>query len=148
MKVCSTCGAAKPLEAFHRHRGRADGRQTTCKECKATYNRRYYRTEGHRHVEVRSRHRAALREAVAELIRRAKAVPCADCHRVLPVEAMDLDHVRGAKRGDAQAMRSRMGRSSVHAELAKCDVVCANCHRARTYERRVRDPILRAYGWL
>jgi hypothetical protein len=51
--------------------------------------------------------------------------------------SMDLDHVRGQKRCDlSQAAAAGLSLKSVEAEIAKCDVVCANCHRIRTHERR------------
>ena len=40
-------------------------------------------------------------------------------------------------------MIGRSGTERILAEVAKCDIVCANCHRARTFGRR-RDEALRA----
>ena len=49
---------------------------------------------------------------------------------------MDFDHVRGEKLIDVSRLRSgRPARARLDAELAKCEVVCANCHRRRTQMR-------------
>lgn len=37
-KVCSSCGANKPLEDFHKDRNRPDGRRSACKECRSQKN--------------------------------------------------------------------------------------------------------------
>jgi hypothetical protein len=65
-----------------------------------------------------------------------KDVPCMDCGNKFPPCAMDFDHVRGAKLFDIGRGKQR-NRPELVAEIAKCDVVCANCHRIRTAERRV-----------
>lgn len=62
-----------------------------------------------------------------------KDAPCADCGRTLPPVAMDFDHLRDKVIGIADM--SSWGRDKVLAELGKCELVCANCHRERT----VRD---------
>jgi hypothetical protein len=52
---------------------------------------------------------------------------------------MDFDHRPGEKKcfALANAMgQTRISAERLRAEIAKCDVVCANCHRIRTYERR------------
>ena len=50
--------------------------------------------------------------------------------------AMDLDHVRGAKVRNVSALVSGAYRLElIAAELKKCDVVCACCHRVRTAKR-------------
>src|SRR2546422_9407215 len=41
-----------------------------------------------------------------------------------------------SKRGLVTRMIGRAGRERILAEAAKCDVVCGNCHRMRTYTRR------------
>lgn len=65
---------------------------------------------------------------------RAKSVPCADCGRVYPFYVMEFDHVRGEKAfniGGAKVSRKRL-----LDEIAKCDVVCSNCHRERTWKNK------------
>jgi len=63
-------------------------------------------------------------------LRPLKTQPCRDCGGVFPPEAMDFDHVRGVKNVGIAQMWS-WGRDKVLAEVAKCDLVCANCHRVR-----------------
>lgn len=66
-------------------------------------------------------------------IREMKTKPCRDCGEVQPPEAMDFDHVHGEKVAGIAQMWS-WGRDKVLAEVAKCELVCANCHRERTVQ--------------
>lgn len=66
-----------------------------------------------------------------------KNKPCTDCGRLYPTECMEWDHVRGAKKF-AIADAPTRSRADVEVELLKCDLVCANCHRIRTVQRRRR----------
>lgn len=70
-----------------------------------------------------------------EMILAAKAKPCADCKVRYPAFVMDFDHVRGEKRA-AIGTHGRFGLKALAEEIAKCDVVCANCHRIRTWTER------------
>jgi hypothetical protein len=75
-------------------------------------------------------------EAQRRLIREAKNRPCADCTVTYPYYVMEFDHVRGEKKYNL----NRLGKMSaswdtIKAEIAKCEVVCANCHRERTHQR-------------
>lgn len=56
--------------------------------------------------------------------------PCADCGGVFPPVCMDFDHVRGEKLCNVAKMGTYAW-SRVLEEIAKCDLVCANCHRIR-----------------
>lgn len=82
-------------------------------------------------------HRAALRELVCGL----KSAPCADCNSSFPPKAMDFDHVRGNKIANVSILVKDSARATaVLDEIAKCDLVCANCHRMRTFNRRPAGP--------
>jgi predicted nucleic acid-binding Zn-ribbon protein len=59
---------------------------------------------------------------------------CSDCGYREHSEALDFDHVRGAKEF-AISQRVYYSIAKLEAEIAKCEVVCANCHRIRTFER-------------
>lgn len=69
------------------------------------------------------------------LVTAAKERPCTDCYGVFHPFVMDLDHVRGSKSFNCSKVSHSIDR--VLEEIAKCDVVCANCHRIRTYNRMV-----------
>ena len=80
------------------------------------------------------------RQPKLALINSLKAGPCKDCGRVFPVECMDFDHV--PDRGEKLFTLGPAGAScrpwdELRAEIDKCDVVCANCHRTRTLQRRM-----------
>ena len=78
-----------------------------------------------------------LRQA---MIQAAKQVPCADCRRKYPHYVMDFDHVRGEKSFSLNTAGTR-SLEAVRKEIEKCDIVCANCHRKRTYKRKQENGV-------
>jgi hypothetical protein len=92
--------------------------------------RRYYERNRALVRQRNDRKRAMLRQMVID----AKSVPCMDCGGIFPVCAMDFDH---RSRPDKEALVGRLVDSlserRLRAEMAKCDVVCSNCHRMRTF---------------
>ena len=75
--------------------------------------------------------------AQSRMLDRLKQRPCADCGGRFPSCAMDFDHRDPRqKRYTVSRMVGRAGTERIMAEVAKCDIVCANCHRDRTYRRR------------
>lgn len=69
---------------------------------------------------------------------RAKSVPCMDCGAPYPHYVMDLDHrpeFEKVKNVSRNAFWRTRPISEFVAEIEKCDVVCANCHRERSYQR-------------
>lgn len=75
---------------------------------------------------------AAGRRRVSEL----KNQPCLDCGGSFPPECMDFDHRPGEVKVSAVSALYTCSMSHIEAEIAKCDLVCANCHRTRTKKRR------------
>ena len=62
--------------------------------------------------------------------------PCMDCKISYPYYMMDFDHVRGTKHANVAELINTLSNKRLDAEIAKCEVVCSNCHRARTYLRK------------
>lgn len=78
----------------------------------------------------------------ARLLDRLRDVPCADCHKRFPPCAMDFDHREpSTKRSAVTRMIGRSGTQRILEEVEKCDIVCANCHRRRTFHRRTTDSV-------
>lgn len=65
-----------------------------------------------------------------------KAEPCTDCGHSFPSDAMDFDHVRGVKVANISDLLDG-SRARLDAELLKCELVCATCHRQREMNRRL-----------
>lgn len=71
-----------------------------------------------------------------EELRQLKTGPCSDCGRTFPPYCMDFDHRDGSdKVGAVSELIFMVGKAAWLAEIEKCDLVCANCHRVRTYNR-------------
>lgn len=124
-RLCGPCGRYLPLSAFYTPRERKNKKRSLhwkpCRECSAAYKARAHKPR----VDMMN----ALKLATG----------CMDCGYMAHVEALEYDHRPGEKKIDnVSAMVRQPGRYSwddVLAEIAKCDLVCANCHRVRTTAR-------------
>jgi hypothetical protein len=70
-----------------------------------------------------------------------------DCGKFYPPYVLDFDHREGERKlFNVADWHLQSGRSIAEllAEIAKCDLVCANCHRERTYQRRHREAAMRS----
>jgi hypothetical protein len=102
----------------------------------AAYRRKYY-LENREYTLAVNR---ANREKRLTAMRAAKDKPCADCGHKFPHPCMEFDHVRGVKKFCVSQINGSMKR--IREEIAKCEVVCANCHRIRTWNRKHPDRLL------
>lgn len=68
------------------------------------------------------------------LIEQKHMKPCVDCKVAYPYYVMDFDHVRGEKVVNlARMIADGYSLEAIQDEIAKCDLVCSNCHRERTH---------------
>lgn len=93
--------------------------------------------------EIAAAHSKKSREGLVRqgraILHEHKNVPCADCGVRYPPYVMDFDHRDGSTKVDnVGSLVGRVNVSKLLAEIEKCDVVCANCHRERTYGEIVK----------
>lgn len=142
MKRCTKCGQELPVDDFPLRRKGEEARQPYCRTCKAVMQRNWYlkNRDVHRANVARTGRevRARIRARNQALVRELKAQPCSMCGGCFPVEVMDFDHQRGTKMANVSALMNR-STAVLRAEIAKCEVICAVCHRIRTMQSRSRN---------
>ncbi len=77
------------------------------------------------------------RSTINAYIQKSKTnVPCIDCKTIYHYCQMDYDHVRGVKLFSLSRYHIyTQSLDVVKREIEKCDLVCSNCHRLRTWTR-------------
>jgi hypothetical protein len=76
------------------------------------------------------------KDLVRARIRELKSLPCVDCKQCFPYFVMHFDHINDDKSfGISWAVHAGYSWRRISAEIAKCEVVCANCHAVRTFSR-------------
>lgn len=97
---------------------------------------RYYQENKQRILEAQNVKRAAWRRYVVEI---KENTPCMDCEIQYPHYVMDFDHRPGTEKKFQIGNPSNVpSMEALKEEIAKCDLVCANCHRHRTFMRSGR----------
>lgn len=120
-KTCPTCSETKNFAEFHTRLGLWP--MAYCRNCQ--------------NARVRN-DKKLLRARFKSLLHALKARPCMDCGESHPPWAMDFDH-RDRKTKKFDVSRAASGGVTIDAlmaEVEKCDLVCALCHRYRTYGTR------------
>lgn len=125
MKTCGKCQEKKPYEDFHKNKSTKDGYQGWCKIClKAKILAGQKKPESHRSKKVQ-KHREFIWNYLLEH-------PCENCGLNDP-RVMDFDHIdQSTKTAEISYFITRASTENLMAELAKCRVLCANCHRIRS----------------
>ena len=132
---CYRCGAVKPAHAFNWRRKARNQRDAFCRPCRAAYKQEHYEANRQLYIDRASKRKRELaRERTQYLIDFFGTHPCADCGETDPI-VLEFDHLRDKRFAIGPELQNRNW-ESVLAEIEKCDVVCANCHRRRTARRR------------
>lgn len=134
MKVCISCQQEKSETEFSR---KGEGFQSRCKKCFAAYHRHYYKKNKDKYITKNRLNKNRQRVRLRKILWSVKQSPCQDCGGNFHPWVMELDH-----RDDTEkiaAVANLVGRGCTDEkllnEIKKCDVVCANCHRMRTFLR-------------
>jgi hypothetical protein len=130
MKTCSKCKVSKEISEFHKNKSRSDGLDRYCRPCRniasAIHKDMYPDTRTRLDKEKYDRARLFIEELKLNK-------PCTDCGIVYPPYVMQFDHLDGTtKTANVASLRNK---EKILLEVAKCELVCANCHAIRSYER-------------
>lgn len=132
MKKCSKCKRQKTLDSFAKNKAKKDGRDYNCLVCHRKYTRAHYKKNVRYYVRKSKKRKFELQEIVWSI----KSQPCNDCGKIYNPWQMDFDHL-----DDKSFLISTdyhiVSLDRLFSEISKCDIVCSNCHRDRTYNRNV-----------
>lgn len=114
-----------------------------CKPCKKVYNKTWYTANKEKHISNVKKNNQRYSKELRKIVDEKKAVPCADCKNSFPPECMDFDHLDPSMKIDdiARMVSTSTSVAKLQAEIDKCEVVCACCHRTRTKNRSASVPL-------
>lgn len=141
--LCTECKIDKPEDEFYVKKNPAKnwvGRYRQCKACMTKKSVDRVKKDKGKRAAYMKKYFAEMQDGTRirpgyQLIVEAKKAPCKDCGGSFPPECMDFDHL-GDKKMNVSAMKYNSV-EKVAEEIAKCDLVCANCHRIRTKKRMI-----------
>lgn len=134
---CSKCDTLKPVEDFVTRK--STGRPVSwCKTCKREWDRESYRLGRGQGSDRKLR----MRESTKNGQNRSRIIiwghlndnPCVDCGES-DILVLEFDHLPGFEKTMEVSKMLGYSPDKILAEIAKCQVVCANCHRRRTAAR-------------
>lgn len=145
-RICFDCKKLKPIEEFAKWR-------KICKDCLNSWKRArrklkpdeprsqnlhrsrdWYRKNKD---EVLAASRARYKENLEYVSNIKSTTPCADCKKIYDPICMDFDHLDPSIKLNKISELIKGHLKNVIDEMAKCEIVCSNCHRIRTRDRKL-----------
>lgn len=136
-KHCNRCNQTKPISAFSPRKGsgnRADGYQAYCKTCQRTYMQERYEANKDRYTQKTKSRKASIK---AEYQKIKSELHCSRCPETHPA-TLDFHHADPAAKERSVSLMVHEGWNidRIRAEIAKCEVLCSNCHRKVHWQER------------
>lgn len=138
MKICTICSLVKPNADFF-YRNKSKGKlHSQCKDCYVVNRRKIWKEHYHKYgsnyreraVERSRKIKANLKAQMLEYLRDKSCTNCG----VSDIRVLEFDHIDPSKKSFsiARGIGSALSWASILAEIAKCQILCANCHKIRT----------------
>lgn len=133
MKLCRRCKIEKSKEQFSKRSRGKDGLSAWCKQCFSDYDReRYQNGDKERKQRNNKARRDKMRDNLWQLLCNSE---CRACGNNDP-EVLEFDHRdETEKQFNVSEMLHSYSWENILTEIAKCDILCANCHRKRTIKQ-------------
>ena len=134
LRVCNLCNDKLPEEDFNFKIKKKNIRQSYCRSCHKAYLKKHYKENTEYYKEKakvhNKRYQAKARKAIYEF---KLSNPCEHCGIEDP-RVLEFNHTDPStkKYNVAEMVKSGHSVNSILDEIAKCVVLCANCHRIET----------------
>ncbi len=99
-------------------------------------SKRHYEANRKSYLDRNKKYRKSIRDYIKNI---KEVTPCVDCKLKYPYYVMDFDHLDD-KSFNVNFLSSTGRIGLLKKEIKKCEVVCSNCHRVRTYCRMNMHP--------
>lgn len=129
MKTCTKCKEFKPLQDFHFANKAKDKYQACCKICASIIRKVSYRKNPDHHYRVARERKARLKK---EYIEFKKTLSCELCGENHP-QCLEFHHKDPSQKEFVISLYANYGIEKVKTEIAKCSILCANCHRKQHF---------------
>ncbi len=140
MKRCPKCNKSLSIDKFYfRKTGpRVGEHYEKCKNCMKIRGRKYYHNNHSRQLKLALIRRHRAYDEKRSFLVKEKDRPCGDCGMKYPFYVMDFDHQnpKNKTREVSYMFTRNWSLDKIKKETKKCEVVCSNCHRIRTYKER------------
>ncbi len=130
MKICSLCKVEKEKTEFSFRIKDKNILQPHCKQCRKIIDFEFYKNNPQIKREKKERSKITKERNNNYLYQFLLNHPCVDCKESDPV-VLDFDHLFD-KKGNVSEMAESVSLKTLKAEIAKCVIRCANCHRRKT----------------
>ncbi|MCI0555522.1 MAG: hypothetical protein L0287_31640 [Anaerolineae bacterium] len=138
-KKCDHCKTYKDEEEFNWKFKSLGVRHKTCRECMKIFRKNWYEGDAHeRHLKNVNERKQEARQFARDFVYNYLLThPCKECGES-DVRVLEFHHTDKSGKYMAVAAMVSGGFSveRIQAEIEKCDVLCANCHRKITVEER------------
>jgi hypothetical protein len=128
-------GKANPQKVLA---SREKHREKKCESARSNWQKQMARPGFREHRRLENSRR--LRRH-GEVLARIKDVPCVDCGGRFHHSQMEFDHRPGTTKELSIGRMKKAPIQRLLAEIEKCDIVCANCHALRTWQRAQMKPV-------
>jgi hypothetical protein len=135
MKHCGGCDTWKDESEFNWKNKILHTRQRHCKKCQSDWTKRHYQKNKEAYLQrAKIRNSEVTKANQAIIVEYLREHPCIDCGET-DIVVLDFDHQSSKKFNIGSELHWKNSEELI-AEIAKCQVRCANCHRRKTARDR------------
>jgi hypothetical protein len=136
--ICSHCKVDKPETDFPFDNKTQGTRNYACRVCRNQWKKSWYERNKEKHKQGVAKNANRYRKMSHQFILAyLSAHPCVLCGETDPIVLEFHHRDRKTKRNNVGRMYGHgVSHLSIEKEIAKCDVLCANCHKRQTLKKR------------
>lgn len=154
MKTCTQCKEQKDSSSFYlvkRKQNNTSYLRSICKTCHNQQTRAYSKlhySKNKKQYEDRKTRNGVSYKQKQQFVRNLKDNKiCLDCKRTYRYWMLDFDHRPGTIKicEMSHCYHKLHTQEAILNEASKCDIICTNCHRDRTFMRMYPNEIIKRW---
>lgn len=121
------CEVSKPTTDYFSNKHHKTGFDAYCKSCRREYSRKHYQMQKEYYTAKNTKRKKVSHNYVWDVKVKSKCVRCGFDNPA----ALDFHHRDSTTKefSISKAYAKGIGLDRIKKEIAKCDILCANCHR-------------------